>query len=373
MKSIYTKIIFASAFTSVLLVGCGEPDKVAKLAELKKQHSELAKQISDLEKELVSTGAVAEGKSKEVVALELKPRAFDHYVKTQGFIEAEDNILVSARGMGVVTQVLVKEGQVVTKGQVLAQIDNSLIARNVEGLKSQLELASSVFERQKNLWDQKIGTEVQYLQAKTNKESLEKQLAALQEQYDQARIKSPINGVVDMINVKVGENISPGMPAVRVINNSELKVVANVSESYITQVKKGDKVLINLPDLKKEVEANVTFTGRNIDPLSRTFVLEAELPSSAEFRPNMTALIRIVYASFPAVIVVPVNTVQDIKGERVVFIAEANGNQTIARKKVVTVDGVFDGLAQVKGLAAGERIITAGYQGLTDGQFLKVQ
>jgi len=173
--------------------------------------------------------------------------------------------------------------------------------------------------------------------------------------------------------VKVGENISPGMPAVRVINNSELKVVANVSESYITQVKKGDKVLINLPDLKKEVEANVTFTGRNIDPLSRTFVLEAELPSSAEFRPNMTALIRIVYASFPAVIVVPVNTVQDIKGERVVFIAEANGNQTIARKKVVTVDGVFDGLAQVKGLAAGERIITAGYQGLTDGQFLKVQ
>lgn len=373
MKSGYTKIIFASVFTSVLLLSCGEADKTAKLAELKKQHSELTKQISELEKELAGTGAVAEGKSKEVVAVELKPRAFDHYVKTQGYVEAEDNILVSARGMGVITQVLAKEGQEVVKGQVLAQIDNSLIARNVEGLKSQLELATSVFERQKNLWEQKIGTEVQYLQSKTNKESLEKQLAALQEQYDQARIKSPINGIVDQINVKVGENISPGMPAARVINNSKLKVVANVSEAYITQVKKGDKVLINLPDLKKNVETTVTFTGRNIDPLSRTFVLETELPSSAEFRPNMTALIRVIYDSFSSVLVVPVNTVQDIKGERIVFIAETNGSQTVARKKVVTVDGVFDGLAQVKGLAAGDRVITAGFQGLTDGQILKVQ
>lgn len=373
MKSRYTSLLIASALTSIVLIGCGEEDKATKLAALKKQHTELAKQITDLEKELANSGVVAEVKTKEVAAQELKTRTFDHYVKTQGLVEAEDNILVSAKGMGVITQVFVREGETVTKGQTLAQIDNSLIARNVEGMKAQLELAVSVYERQKNLWDKKIGTEVQFLQAKTNKESLEKQLAAAQEQLDQARIKSPINGVVDQINVKVGENISPGMPAARVINNSELKVIANVSEAYITRVKKGDKVMISIPDLKKEVQAKVSFTGRNIDPLSRTFVMEAELPSSAELRPNMTALIKIVYASYPSVIAVPVNSVQDIKGEKIVFVAEASGNQTVARRKVVTVDGVFDGLAQVQGVNAGDRVITAGFQGLTEGQYLKVQ
>jgi len=372
MKSRYTSLLIASALTSVVLIGCGEEDKATKLAGLKKQQSELTKQITELEKELAGT-TKTEVKTKEVAALVVKTQPFDHYVKTQGLVEAEDNIMVSAKGMGVITQVFVKEGEAVTKGQTLAQIDNSLIARNVEGMKAQLELAVSVYERQKNLWDKKIGTEVQFLQAKTNKESLEKQLAAVQEQLDQTRIKSPINGVIDQVNVKVGENISPGMPAARVINNSNLKIVANVSEAYITQVKKGDKVKITIPDLKKEVQAKVSFAGRNIDPLSRTFVLEAELPSSAEFRPNMTALIKIVYASYPSVIAVPVNTVQNIKGEKVVFVAEASGDQTVARRKVVTVDGVFDGLAQVQGLAAGERVITAGFQGLTEGQYLKVQ
>ncbi|HRG09274.1 MAG TPA: efflux RND transporter periplasmic adaptor subunit, partial [Cyclobacteriaceae bacterium] len=344
MKSRYTSLLIASALTSVVLIGCGEEDKATKLAGLKKQQSELTKQITELEKELAGT-TKTEVKTKEVAALVVKTQPFDHYVKTQGLVEAEDNIMVSAKGMGVITQVFVKEGEAVTKGQTLAQIDNSLIARNVEGMKAQLELAVSVYERQKNLWDKKIGTEVQFLQAKTNKESLEKQLAAVQEQLDQTRIKSPINGVIDQVNVKVGENISPGMPAARVINNSNLKIVANVSEAYITQVKKGDKVKITIPDLKKEVQAKVSFAGRNIDPLSRTFVLEAELPSSAEFRPNMTALIKIVYASYPSVIAVPVNTVQNIKGEKVVFVAEASGDQTVARRKVVTVDGVFDGLA----------------------------
>jgi membrane fusion protein (multidrug efflux system) len=372
MKSRYTSLLIASALISVVLIGCGEEDKAAKLAGLKKQQSEITKQITELEKELAGT-TKTEVKTKEVAALALKTQTFDHYVKTQGLVEAEDNIMVSAKGMGVITQVFVKEGEAVAKGQTLAQIDNSLITRNVEGMKAQLELAVSVYERQKNLWDKKIGTEVQFLQAKTNKESLEKQLAAVQEQLDQTRIKSPISGVIDQVNVKVGENISPGMPAARVINNSNLKIVANVSEAYITQIKKGDKVKITIPDLKKEVQAKVSFAGRNIDPLSRTFVLEAELPSSAELRPNMTALIKIVYASYPSVIAVPVNTVQNIKGEKVVFVAEASGDQTVARRKVVTVDGVFDGLAQVQGLAAGERVITAGFQGLTEGQYLKVQ
>lgn len=370
MKSIN---LLSLVLVAGLIASCSQ-DKATQLSDLKAQQAELTKQIAALEAEIGAEGAPAVTvRMKEVGVKEIAPRAFDHYVKTQGLVEAEDNILVSSRGMGVITQVTAKEGQMVSKGQTLAQIDNSLILQNIDGIKTQLELATSVYDRQKKLWDQKIGSEIQYLQAKTQKESLEKQLAMMEEQNNQTRIKSPINGVLDELSLKVGQNISPGMPAARVINNSELKVVASVSEAYITVVKTGDKVKVTIPDLNNEIEAKVTFVGRHIDPLSRTFILEAELPSSADLRPNMTALIKIVYASYPSVLTVPVNTVQDIKGEKVVYIASVDGNNTVARRKVVTVDGVFDGQAQVKGLAAGDKVITAGFQGLTDGQFLKLQ
>lgn len=374
MKSITYKHYILGLSLAVLVAACGSEDKQAELDKLKAEQAALAKKIAALEKEVsASDKDPLQAKSKDVAVLEIKPRKFDHYVQTQGLIEAEDNILVSAKGMGVITQVYAKEGQQVSKGQVLAQIDNSVIVRNIEAMKSQLELARSVYERQKNLWDQKIGTEVQYLQSKTNMESLEKQLAALQEQNEQTKIKSPINGVVDEVSLKVGQNIAPGMPAARVINNSDLKVVASISERYVANVKTGNMISIRIPDLNKELDAKVTFVGRNIDPLSRTFPIEAQLPSSNDLRPNMTAMIRIVYESFPAVLVVPVNTVQSIKGEKVVYTAETTDGKTVVKRNVVTVVGVFDGFAQVEGLKAGDQVITAGFQGLSEGQFIAVQ
>lgn len=371
----YTQYVLGFAL-AVLLAACGETDKQAQLAQLKTQQAELAKQIAQLEQEIKAAGGGGDSlavRTKDVAVVEVKPRAFDHYVQTQGLVESEDNILVSAKGMGVITQVFVKEGQQVSKGQTLAQIDNSVLVRNIEGMKSQLELATSVYERQKNLWDQKIGTEVQFLQAKTSKEGLEKQLAALQEQNDQTRIKSPISGIVDRVNVKVGENIAPGVPAALVTNNSNLKISANISEAYVAEVKKGNKITVVFPDIKKEMKATVTFVGRNIDPLSRTFALEAELPSSPDLRPNMTALIKVIYESYPSAIVVPVNTVQSIKGEKIVYTAETKGNKTVVKKNAVTVFGVFDGLAQVEGLQAGDKVISAGFQGLSEGQFVTIQ
>lgn len=374
MKSITYKHYILSLSLAALVVACGGEDKQAELEKLKAEQVALTKKIAALEKEVGATGKDSlQAKTKDVAALEINPQKFDHYVQTQGLIEAEDNILVSAKGMGVITQVYVKEGQQVSKGQTLAQIDNSVIVRNIEGMKSQLELARSVYERQKNLWDQKIGTEVQFLQSKTNMESLEKQVAALQEQNEQTKIKSPIQGIVDQVSVKIGENIAPGMPAARVINNSDLKVVANISERYVADVKTGNTINVRIPNLNKELKAKVTFVGRNIDPLSRTFPIEARIVSSNDLRPNMTALIRIVYESFPAVLVVPVNTVQNIKGEKIVYTAETTGNTTVVKKNVVTVTGVFDGLAQVEGLKAGDKVITAGFQGLSEGQLITVQ
>jgi hypothetical protein len=157
-----------------------------------------------------------------------------------------------------------------------------------------------------------------------------------------------------------------------VVNTSDLKLTASVSEAYVTDIKKGNKVLVNIPELNKEIEARVTFVGRTIDPLSRTFGVEVKLPSEGNLRPNMTATVKVVFRTEASAVVIPVNVVQDINNEKVVYISEAKGKQTVARRKVVTVEGVFGGQAQVKGLTPGDKLITVGYQGLNDGDFVKI-
>jgi RND family efflux transporter MFP subunit len=375
MKStIYTRL-FAIAFAGVL-VACSatsSDDKKKQLDELKKEQADLTKKISALEAEIAKTNPDSSNvKTKDVAVAELATKKFDHYVQTQGSVDAEENINVSAKSPGTITQVYVTEGQAVSKGQVLAQLDNSVIKANVEGLKAQLQLATTVYERQKNLWDQKIGTEVQYLKAKTDKEALEKQVAATLEQEDMTKIKAPISGTVDAVIAKVGEGAGPGQPAFRVVNTSKLKIKASISEAYITNIKKGNKVLVDIPELKKQLAGQVTFVGKTIDPLSRTFAVEINLPNSAELRPNMTATIKVIYHTEAASIVVPVNVIQSLNNEKLVYVAEADGKQTVARKKVVAVEGVFGSEAQVTGLQAGDKLITVGYQGLNDGDPIKL-
>ncbi len=376
MKANFHISIFLALLVAAVWAGCStaQVDKLSQLEKLKAEQVVISKQIAELEAEIAkedTTTAVVKG--KEVVVTELIPRAFDHYAQTQGAVESEENILVSAKTMGIITNVLVREGEVVNKGQTLAQIDNTLIISGIEEIESQLELTTTIYDRQKNLWDQKIGSEVQYLQAKTTKEVLEKKLASMNEQNEMAKIKSPISGVVDAIAAKVGQNIAPGMPAARVVNNSNLKIVANISEAYVLHLKKGDKIIVMFPDLKKTVEARLAFVARNIDPLSRTFVVEASLPSSLDFRPNMSAVVKVVYRTDLAAIVVPVNVVQTFNNESVVYVAETDGKNTVARRRVVTVAGVFDNLAQINsGISAGEKLITFGYQGLNDGEVIKM-
>ena len=372
MKSGFYKLIIP-AFALVIMASCSG-DKTAQLEKLKAKQAELAKEIAALEKEIpADTSAASKVKSKDVAVVDIAPRKFDHYIQTQGKIDSEDNIMVSAKSPGVITQVFVREGDQVSKGQTLAQIYNTLILRSIEEMKSGLELTTTVYNRQKNLWDQKIGTEVQFLQAKNNKENLEKRLSTMNEQLDMTRIKSLINGTVDAVSVKVGENTAPGAPAFRVINTDRLKVVAGVSESFITSIKKGNKVWVEISDTGKKIDATVSFVGRNIDQLSRTFPVEVALPTSTDLRPNMTAVIRVIFHTEPAALCVPVNVVQDINGQKIVYVVETNGKQSIARRKVVEVAGVYSNLAEIKsGISSGDKIITVGYQGLNDGEFVKI-
>jgi len=373
MKSQSILSIVSVVVTAIILTGCsGDPS--TKLKKLKEQEAELSKEISALEKEVAAQNPEAISvRTKEVDIMELAPRKFDYFIQTQGMVESKDNILVSPKSMGEISSVYVTEGQSVVKGQVLAQIENAIILHSVDEAKSSLELAKTVYERQKSLWDQKIGTEIQFLQAKNTKESLEKRLATLNEQLDMTKIKSPIQGTVDAVNIKVGENAAPGAPAFRVINTLDLKIKAKVSEAYVTTIKKGNTVKVNFPDLNKTIDATVSFVGRNIDVLTRSFPIEIELPSSADLRPSMTAVLRIVFQSEPQAICVPINLVQEINGQKVIYVMETDGKNVVARRKVIEIGGVYDNLAEVKsGLKAGDKIITVGYQGLNDGEFIKI-
>ena len=162
------------------------------------------------------------------------------------------------------------------------------------------------------------------------------------------------------------------MPAVRVVNTNNLKIQPQVSEAYVTDIKKGNRVLVKVSEIIKEIEAKVTFVGKTIDRLSRTFTVEIALPQSADLRPNMTATIRVVFESNPAAIVVPVNIIQEINDEKVVYTAEQKGNYMVATRKVITVEGVYGNRAEVKGLEKGDQIVTVGYQGLNDGDYIKI-
>jgi RND family efflux transporter MFP subunit len=374
MRTIYNLLIVMAV--AVLIASCSSAskDNATQLAELKQQQKEIAEKIKKLEAEVQPVGSVAkEVKSKDVATTELKPSTFNYIIQTQGGVEAEQNVLLSAKTPGVVTQVYVREGQQVSEGQLLAQVDNSLILKGIEELKGGLELANTVYERQKSLWDQKIGTEIQYLTAKNNKESLEKKLATLNEQNDMSRIKSPINGTVEEVVAKVGENTAPGMPAFRVIGSNNLKVVARVSEAYISQIKTGNSVIVEFMDQDNGFKGAISFVGKNIDPLSRTFTVEVPVPAGSVARPNMSSTLKIIFNSIPSALSVPVNVVQTINDQKIVYVAEDNGGKMVARRRVVEVGGIYSNLAEIKsGLKAGDKIITFGYQGLNDGESVKI-
>jgi RND family efflux transporter MFP subunit len=275
---------------------------------------------------------------------------------------------------GVITSVSVKEGDRVSKGQTLAVIDDAVLRQSVEELKTGLDLANTVFEKQQNLWNQKIGSEVQYLQAKNNKEGLERKLATLNSQLAMARITSPISGVIDEVNIKPGEAAAPGLGVIRVVNLSDIKVKARVADSYIGAVKKGDEVKITLPDIKEEFSGKVSFVGQVVNPQSRTFDMEVSLKNRDEkLKPNMLAIVNINDKTVKDAIVIDANFVQQSESGDIVFVAGTEGNSQKAEMRKVKTGLTYNGQVEVlEGLKAGERLITSGYQDLVDGQVIKV-
>ncbi|MBE7176062.1 MAG: efflux RND transporter periplasmic adaptor subunit [Mucilaginibacter polytrichastri] len=353
----------------LFLAACGgdkPKDKKAELAELKKQQSALNDKITKLEAE---TGQKDSGRVSEVSALTLEEKPFTSYVEVQGNVDAEENTLASSQSQGTITAIYVKPGQKVSRGQVLARLDAQALNQQIAQAQTQVDLMNTLFQRQKNLWDQKIGTEVQFLQAKTNLESAQKQLAGLKAQADMFSIKAPTSGTVDQMDLKLGQNVQPGSQGIRIVNLSNLKVKADVAESYAGRINTGDKVLVNLPDARDSVSTQVTFASAAIDEKARSFRVEVRLPERKTIRPNMTAVLRIVDYTKPKAIVVPLKSVQRTESGVFVFVAD-NGK---AKEVPVKLGATYNGQTEVlSGLKSGDQVVIDGAQDIEGGDPIKV-
>ena len=374
MKLMYISKITASILLgAALLASCGTKDKNAELNDLKAKRSELDGKIAELEKELGVTNAP---KTRKVMTTDVATAPFKHCVEIQGTVDAENNIVVAPQIPGLVTKIYVNEGDAVQVGQLLAETDNSAYAAQIAAIQPQLELAQDVFQRQQRLWDQKIGSEVQYLQSKTQVDALTKQILAVQAQIELTKVKAPINGVVDHVGARVGQFATAQNPdpCFRIVNLNSLKVKSEVAESYANKVKKGNKVVLFFPDVNIEVDGSISFTAKFISPMTRTFTAEAILTGSNELlRPNMVSIMKIVDYENAAAILAPLNIIQNENNLQYVYVAVNENGVLTARRRAVTVGQVYAGNAEMTGgLSVGDKLITTGYAELTEGMAIEL-
>lgn len=378
MKLFSSSLLLIAAMFILASCGPNKPqDPATEIESLKKKIQEYNERILELESQLGSNEKeIAPAKAKLVVVDTLKKTDFKEYLDIQGMVDAEYNVLASPQMPGVVTSILVKIGDPVRKGQVLANLDGSTIRQGIEEVKTGLNLAQTLFEKQKSLWDQKIGTEAQFLQAKNQKEQLEERLKSLQTQLALTTIKSPVDGVVDEIKLKIGEMASPGFAGIRVVNNKSLSVKAKVSDLYAGKIKKGDPVELYFPDLDKVVKSNISYSGQTVNLTTRTITVESKLPGgSSDFRANQLVKMKINNAIRKNAVVVPTNLIQtSIDNEDYVLVAEADSSGYVAKKKVIKQGISYAGNTVVEsGLSDGDLVISSGYSDIVDGQKIKIQ
>jgi RND family efflux transporter MFP subunit len=370
MSGIVKQITIASA-ALILVISCGT-DRSAQIDKLKRQQADIAKKIEKLESEQAGDDVRDTSKFRFVNVTEIKKQSFDHFIRVQGKLDGDQNASVFAEVPGTVVKRFVDAGQKVVKGQVLAQIDDSQVRKQLDNLQTQYNFASEMFAKQQRLWDQKIGSEVQYLQSKTNKESLERQIASLQDQIERFRIKSPIDGTVEEVNVKTGAVVSPDprLAAFRIVAFRNMKVSAEVSEAYSSQVNDGERVFIKFPDINKEIQSKIDFVSHYINPVNRTFIIESQIPSNIEnLKANMVAIVRINDYHRENAIQLPMNVIQTDLSGSYVYKVERSDKYHKAQKQMVKVGNSYNGIAEItEGLNEGDLVVSTGFQEIIEGE-----
>ncbi|QKG79298.1 efflux RND transporter periplasmic adaptor subunit [Tenuifilum thalassicum] len=364
MKRIVPIFIAASLFA-----GCGNQDSPealkAKLSKLKEQSTNINHQIKLIESRLAEIDTLNNGSNRiSVIAERVKSEPFNHYFIASGKVELENQAAISTETNGQVKKIYVRKGERVKKGDILIALNTSIIENSISEVKIGLELATKVYEKQKALWEQNIGTELQYLQAKNQKESLEQKLKTLNAQLDMSIVKAPFDGIVDDIYIKEGELASPGKPVAYLLNPDKIKIEADISESFLSKVHVGDKIAVTFPtfpDIK--IETEISRIGNYIDPKTRTITIQVNSNNpSGMIKPNQIALLYINDYYNPKAITVPsIILKQDTKGT-FLFTVDKASNREVAKKVYVKTGISFNDRTEVvKGLKDGDMVIVAGY------------
>lgn len=352
-------------------------EKQEQLKALKAEAAEMQTKIKTLEQEITAVSGEPQKKDLRMVeATSLAAGTFQHFVEVQGNVDSRKNVLVQPEMQGRVTAVLVEEGQQVRQGQKLLQLDSEVLRRNMQELETRLKLATTIFERQENLWKQNIGSEVQYLQAKNEKEAVESSIASLEAQLRKTGITSPISGTVDEIFVNQGEMATPGAPMVRVVNLSNVVVDAEVSEVYVKDVQRGDTVQVNFPSLDMQVALPVKAVGQFINPDNRTFNIEVQVPNPKGYlKPNTLATVKINDFTRNNAVSVPSFVLQkNTQGQTFLYRIKQQDGKNVAEKVFVTPSRSYNGYTLIEeGLSAGDNIITKGYNDVIDGEEVRVR
>jgi RND family efflux transporter MFP subunit len=382
MKHLLSFVAIALLVTSCIGTGTDEipEDLEGKKTYLEQKRAELNKltlEVAQLESEIAAEDPSFLAKKVTLVTTAPISRTdFEHFVEIQGSVEADDMVDVTSETAGRIISLKVKEGDAVRSGQLVAELDLEALKKQIAEVETSLDLANTVYERQKRLWDQNIGSEMQFLEAKNNKERLEKSLETLRFNLDKGKVYAPISGVVENEVLQPGELASPGMPIVQILNTNRLKVKASVPENYLKDLNPGQQVKVSVPALDWETEARVSQIGRVIDPSNRTFEVEVQISGSQQrLKPNLLAYLYFKDHEEADVVTIPLDRVQEeVGGKKYVFVVDKSGEKPMAHKVYITTGRTnSDGEVVITaGLDGDEELIMEGARGLVDRDLIEI-
>lgn len=384
------KKILSTFLAALLLASCGsEKEKsianiIAEgtLDEIRQKRTEIVSQQNLLEAQLAEIDQKisqldTHKKIPLITSLVVEEAVFNHYVELQGNVSTKNLLVLYPEYAGILSQVLVKEGQKVSKGQLLAKIDDGGLGQQLAQLEIQAELAKTTFERQERLWKQNIGSEIQFLQAKSNYEGQAKAVSQMEKQLEKTMVKAPFSGIIDDVLTEQGSMVAPGnSPLMRIVNLDNMYVEADVPERHITTIAKNKNVEVEFPVLGKTIVTKVREIGNFINPANRTFKVEVGLPNEhKEIKPNLTAKLKINDYTNEKALLIPQSIIsENAAGEQYVYVVQNRKGKSGVAKKVIIETGKTQGdvIEVLKGIENGTEIIQEGARSIKDGQAVKI-
>jgi len=376
MRSLHLTILIG------IIAACGGgetlQDKKQKIDDLKAQVAQLNQQIAQLESDVTQADPdyqAAGGQYTLISTMDVEAQPFEHRFEVRASVASRKNVLISAETNGRIEAIHVKEGDAVSKGQLLITMDADILKNSVQELKTQLDLATTVYQKRQRLWEQNIGSEVQYLEAKNNMETLQRRLETTESQLRQARIRAPFSGVVDNIDAKLGEMAMFGSPMIRILSVEDMHLEADISEKYLGRLKQGDSVSLYFSAFDAEIKSVITSVGYVINQQNRTFSIEIALPKSdrVPYTPNLVATVRIRDYYKDNALVIPSELIQQDNQGNFVYTVDSGEETMQARKVHITTGRTYKANTEVtEGLEAGTVLVHAGHREVTDGALVQI-